>query len=64
MSPDPRRWLPTSKMTAVIVSGCIYTWFIWVLENFYGLRIEPWVVAANQAWIVGLIGWSITERRS
>lgn len=57
------RWLPTSKMTAVGVSGAVYTWAIWVLDRFYDTALEPLVVAANQTWVMFLIGYAVTEQR-
>jgi hypothetical protein len=57
------RWWPTSKMTGVGVSGVLYVWGVFMLETFYGVELEPWVVAANQAWILFLVGYSITELR-
>jgi hypothetical protein len=50
-------------MTAVIISGSIYSWFIWVLTIWYETPLEPWLVAVNQTWIVGLIGWAVSENR-
>ena len=57
------KWWPTSKMTGVGVSGFIYVWGVFMLEKYYGVTLEPWVVAANQAWITFLIGYSVTELR-
>lgn len=57
------KWWPTSKMTGVGVSGILYAWAVYVLDNYYGVALEPFVVAANQAWVTFLIGYSVTELR-
>lgn len=57
------RWLPSSKITAVGISGFIYAWGVWVLVKYYQAEFHPFDVAATQAWIVFLVGYSITEHR-
>lgn len=57
------RWWPTSKITAIGVAGVMYTWGVFALEHFYGVDLEPFIVAANQTWILFLIGYTVTEQR-
>jgi hypothetical protein len=57
------RWLPSSKITAVGISGAIYAWGVWILVHFYKVNFNVFEVAATQAWLVFLVGYAITEHR-
>ncbi|HEY7822986.1 MAG TPA: hypothetical protein VIG24_09145 [Acidimicrobiia bacterium] len=57
------KWWPTSKMTAVGISGVMYTWGVFALEFFYDVSLAPVEVAANQTWVMFLIGYAVTEHR-
>jgi hypothetical protein len=60
-------WLPTSKMTAVLVAGVTFVAGAWLLLEEYGLKIETNRALAGllltQAWFIFWIGYSVTERR-
>ena len=57
------KWLPSSKMTAVGVTGAVYTWGVWVLDHYYDVGLEPLVIAGTQACVSFIIGYAITEHR-
>ena len=57
------KWAPSSKMTAVGITGVIYSFGVWLLVRYYGLDIGPFEVAATLTWVTFLIGYSITEHR-
>ncbi len=58
-----RKWVPTSKMTAVGVSGGFVVWGTWALNFYYGILLEPWVAAF---WTLAgsfSFGYVVTEHR-
>lgn len=58
-----REWLPTSKMTAVGVSGGFVVYGVWALWRFYGVALEPWVAAFWTLSIPFAFGYVVTEHR-
>jgi hypothetical protein len=58
-----KRWAPSSKITAVLLTGIVYTAGLWLLTNYYGLDAPPVNVALTQTWVTFIIGYAITENR-
>lgn len=60
---DWRKWVPTSKMTAVGISGGFVIWGVWAMYFYYEILLEPWVAAF---WTLGIsfsFGYVVTEHR-
>lgn len=57
------KWWPTSKMTAVGISGVMYAWGVFAIEMFYDVSLVPIEVALNQTWVMFLAGYAVTEHR-
>ena len=58
-----QRWVPTSKVTAVGITGVVYTWGTWILTHYYELAIGPVELTATQTWVTFLIAYAVTEHR-
>lgn len=60
---DWRKWVPTSKMTAVGIGGGFVVWGVWALHFYYGVSLEPWVAAFWTLAISFAFGYVVTEHR-
>lgn len=60
---DWRKWVPTSKMTAVGIGGGFVVWGVWALNYYYGVLLEPWVGAFWTLAISFAFGYVVTEHR-
>lgn len=58
-----RKWVPTSKMTAVGIGGGFVVWGVWALWFYYGVALEPWVAAFWTLTISWMFGYVVTEHR-
>lgn len=58
-----RKWLPTSKMTAVGIGGGFVVYGVWALWFYYGVALEPWVAAFWTLAISWMFGYVVTEHR-
>lgn len=58
-----RKWVPTSKITAVGVTGGFVIYGVWALWFYYEVVLEPWVAAFWAVAIPFSFGYVVTEHR-
>lgn len=58
-----RKWVPTSKMSAMGISGGFVVYGVWALWYYYEVLLEPWVAAFWAVAIPFSFGYVVTEHR-